>query len=162
MNCKKCPLNIDSPNFKPVMLKKVPLQLRSLFICNDGCSIESGNKSLFECSDLCGRDLWVLAFIGCNDRFAVEKAATTLNKLVAGGHSELLCNLFENASYEVRRDLWLRMTCNYPDRLYMFDTLFERESLAPLEPGQFPDEFHIYQHQMLFGRAASMTGIDDL
>lgn len=162
MNCQKCPLNIDSASFRSTILKKLPLHARALFICNNGSNFESNRQTLPESRKICARDLWVLSFISSKDRFAVQKAPNTLDTLVSGGHSELLCSLFESAGYETRRELWLRMTRMYPERLYMFDALFERECLAPLETGQIPDNFHIYQQQMLFGSSASQPGADDL
>lgn len=162
MKCRQCALNTDSASFQPLMLKKVPVTVRRIFLCSSSGSIENSHRTLPECRSICPRDLWVLAFISANDRFAVERAADTLDTLVAGGHAELLCSLFECAGYETRRELWQRMTKFYPERLYMFDALFERECLAPLVNGTIPDNFHVYQHQMMFGTVASQPGADDL
>ncbi len=155
MECQRCSLNIDSACFRPALFKKLPLHVRDIFICNGPRNTASPKQQQLLARNVCVRDLWVLTFIGENNRYACEKASETLDNLVAGGHAELLCNLFENAQYETRRDLWLRMTSLYPERLYLFDSLFEKECLAPVESGQIPDDLHIYQHQMLF--AANST-----
>ncbi len=162
MECRKCALNIDSNSFRGQMFKIVPLEARQIFICNNGVCLDSSRRTLNESRSLCPRDLWVLTFICSKDRFAIEQAADTLDRLVAGGHSELLCSLFESAGYETRRTLWLRMTRCYPERLYMFDSLFERECLAPLTNGDLPANLNVYQHQMLFGSSASQPGYDEL
>ncbi len=162
MDCSNCPLNIDSAAFRGQMFKNVPLHARQIFICNNAFCLDSDRRTLVQSRNICPRDLWVLAFIGSKDRFALAQAAATLDQLVAAGHSELLCSLFERAGYKTRRELWLRMTRYYPERLYMFDSLFERECLAPLENGQIPANLHVYQHQMLFGSNASQPGCDDL
>ncbi len=145
------------------MFSSVPLPARDIFICNQNDAagalpgIWHAERRL-----LCSRDLWVLSFVGQNEAFAVEQASATLDRLVSGGHSELLCHLFENAAYEVRRDLWLRMTSLYPDRLYLFDALFERGSLAPLEKDRAPEKMYYYQQQMLFGIEGSSHELEDL
>ncbi|MDD3146420.1 MAG: hypothetical protein PHD82_03880 [Candidatus Riflebacteria bacterium] len=162
MDCQKCALNIDSGSFRGQLFRAVPLEMRQIFICNNGICLDSSRRTLNDMRSLCPRDLWVLTFIGSKERFATEQAANTLDNLVAGGHAELLCSLFESAGYETRRTLWLRMTRCYPERLYMFDSLFERECLAPLVNGGLPVDLHIYQQQMLFGSCASQPGCDDL
>ncbi len=148
MNCKNCPLNIDSKCFKSTMLAKVPLHFRNIFICNDDCANSPHNTSL------CGRDLWVLTFIGQQEKFAMNNAVTTMVSLVKNGFSELLCNLFENAPYEKRREMWLKMTTEYSDRLYMFDSLFEKECLAPIKKGEKPENLFNYQNSLLFPQLA--------
>lgn len=160
MNCDKCPLNIDSTSYQKQLFVKMPAHARKLFSCNNGICLK--NRTLEQSRDICSRDLWVLTFIGHKDEFALENASATLDNLVAGGHSELLCTLFENADYETRRGLWLRMTLHYPERLYMFDCLFERECLPPLESSQSTEDLHIYQHYMLFGPYSIQGSHDDL
>ncbi len=145
------------------MFSSVPLPAREIFICNQNDAITTSHAvSHSERRTLCSRDLWVLSFIGQNEAFAVEQAPATLDRLVAGGHSELLCHLFENAGYEIRRDLWLRMTGLYPGRLYLFDALFERGSLAPLEKDRAPEKVFYYQQQMLFGIEGLNHELEDL
>ena len=162
-HCHKCRLNIASMAFDSRMFSVVPLPAREIFICNQhDVAVTFPEASHSEQRRLCSRDLWVLSFIGQNETFAVEQASATLDRLVAGGHSELLCHLFENAGYEVRRDLWLRMTGLYPNRLYLFDALFERGSLAPLEKGQAPEKMFYYQQQMLFGIEGLNHELEDL
>ena len=148
MKCANCPLNIDSKCFKAEMMAKIPLHFRNIFLCNNDCakSIEKGG--------LCGRDLWVLSFIAQKDSFALANAVNTMENLVQKGLSELLCYLFENAPYEKRKEMWLRMTREHIDQLYMFDALFERECLAPLCDGNNDEEMHKYQNCVLFPQMA--------
>ena len=84
----------------------------------------------------------------------MNNAVTTMVSLVKNGFSELLCNLFENAPYEKRREMWLKMTTEYSDRLYMFDSLFEKECLAPIEKGENPENLFNYQNSLLFPQLA--------
>ena len=90
MNCKNCPLNIDSNCFKAEMASKIPLHFRNIFICNNDCARSCSNNSL------CSRDLWVLSFLGQKEKFAMANAVATMENLVKKGFSELLCYLFEN------------------------------------------------------------------
>jgi len=158
MNCSQCPLNIDSGKFSPRMYEKLPLHARALFVCRKG---RTGSDNLFSVRQLCSRDLWVLAFIGSNDSFAIEKAGETLDHLVAGGHSELLCHVFENAGYETRRKLWSRMVKNYPERLYMFDSLFEKECLPPVDSVELAENQHVYRHYLLYGSGPANAFVKD-
>ena len=144
MNCKTCPLNIDSKCFKAEMAAKIPLHFRNLFLCNNDCARNSQGNSL------CGKDLWVLSFIAQKDKFAVANAVDTMENLVKKGLSELLCFLFENAPYKSRREMWLKMTKEHINQLYMFDALFEKECLAPLCNGNNVEEIHKYQNSVLF------------
>ncbi len=161
--CHKCRLNIASTAFDSRIFTVVPLPARDIFICRqNGAGRALPGAAHAEVRLLCSRDLWVLSFIGQNEAFAVEQASATLDRLVAGGHSELLCHLFENAGYEVRRDLWLRMTSLYPGRLYLFDAIFERGSLAPLEKDRAPEKMYYYQQQMLFGIEGLNHELEDL
>ena len=148
MNCKNCPLNIDSKCFNAEMAAKIPLHFRSVFICN--------NDTVLNCSReyLCARDLWVLSFIGQKDKFAIANAVNTMENLVKKGLSELLCYLFENAPYEARRVMWLKMTKEHANQLYMFDALFEKDCLAPLCDGNNEEEMHKYQNCVLFPQMA--------
>lgn len=148
MNCKTCPLNLDSKCFKVEMMSKIPLHFRNIFLCNNDCASDCSNKNL------CGRDLWVLSFISQKEKFAMANAVNTMEKLVEKGLSELLCYLFENAPYEKRREMWLRMTKEHINQLYMFDALFEKESLAPLCDGIYSEEMHKYQNCVLFPQMA--------
>ncbi len=148
MNCKTCPLNVDSKCFNAEMAAKIPLHFRSIFICNNDCANSSFGNSL------CSRDLWVLSFIAQKDRFAMANAVNTMENLVQKGLSELLCYLFENAPYEKRREMWLKMTKEHVNQLYMFDALFERECLAPLCDGNKEEEMHKYQNSVLFPQLA--------
>ncbi|OGK10559.1 MAG: hypothetical protein A2W80_18800 [Candidatus Riflebacteria bacterium GWC2_50_8] len=161
MKCNRCPLNIASESFNPKMYEILPLHAKALFVCRH--AVKKGvSGDLFAVRQLCARDLWVLSFIGHRDQFAGESAAETLDSLVVGGHSELLCHLFENADYETRRDLWLRMTSNYPDRLYMFDAMFEKESLAPVAAGEMPEDLHVYRHHLLYAGTTANQLLKDL
>ncbi|EKD82832.1 MAG: hypothetical protein ACD_39C01063G0004 [uncultured bacterium] len=161
MNCSRCPLNITSESFRPKMYEALPLHAKALFVCRHTVSkVSSGD--IFAARQLCARDLWVLTFIGYKDSFAVEKAGATMDSLVAGGHSELLCHLFENACYETRRELWSRMTSNYPDRLYMFDSMFEKECLAPVTAGEVPENLHVYRHHLLYAGSQANMLLKDL
>jgi hypothetical protein len=160
MKCDDCPLNIAGRNFDQNMCEKLPAHARALFVCrHDG----SGNREndLFKIRQLCARDLWVLAFIGSSERFAVEQAAETLDSLVAGGHSELFCHLFENAGFAVRRQLWSRMVKYYPDRLYLFDSLFERECLPPAAANASASHQHVYRHYLLYGSGQANAFVKD-
>ncbi len=158
MQCQKCSLNIESASFKPSMARKLPVSLRDVFVCNTRQS-QAKNHSVRPA--LCVKDLWVLTFIGQNDEFARANVEQTVRTLVEGGHGELLCNLFENASYQIRKELWLMVTTDYPDRLYLFDRLFEKHSLAPFKDSIFSRNFHLYQYQMLFaGNAAHSMPAD--
>ncbi len=148
MNCKVCPLNIDSNCFKAEMVSKIPLHFRSVFLCNNDCANNCKGESL------CGKDLWVLSFIGQKDKFAMANAVNTMENLVKKGLSELLCFLFENAPYETRKKMWLRMTKEHTNQLYMFDALFEKECLAPLCNGNIEEEMHKYQNCVLFPQMA--------
>lgn len=149
MNCKTCPLNIDSKCFKSEMLAKIPLHFRNIFLCNNECS-ENPHKNT-----LCSRDLWVLTFISQQERFAMANAVTTMSALVENGFAELLCNLFENAPYEKRREMWKIMTKEYSHRLYLFDALFEKHSMAPLENNNNGDiELQPYQNCVMFPNLA--------
>lgn len=162
MECQRCPLNISSAFFKSALIKKLPLHVREIFICNGPEQRGSARQEKLARRNLCVRDLWVLTFIAENDRFACEKASETLDNLVTAGSSELLCSLFESASYQIRRDLWLRMVKLYPDRLYLFDSLFEKENLAPLDAGQIPHDLHVYQHQLLFSSGSGNLLPEDI
>jgi hypothetical protein len=104
----------------------------------------------------------VLTFIGTGDSFAIKNAESTLDSLVEKGESELLCNLFENSPYEVRRELWLKMTTHYKERLYLFDSLFEKNCLAPLNGEQSATGLHFYQNSMLFSNSGAPAMFDDL
>lgn len=127
------------------MLSKIPLHFRSIFLCNNDCAKSSHKNTL------CSKDLWVLTFIGQKDEFAMNNAASTMARLVEAGFSELLCNLFENAPYEKRRELWKIMTSEYPDRLYMFDALFEKQCLAPIENAESEEtSLQPYQNCVMF------------
>ena len=148
MNCNNCPLNIDSKCFKAEMAAKIPLHFRNIFLCNNDCARNCSGNSL------CSRDLWVLSFIGQKEKFAMANAVNTMENLVKKGLSELLCYLFENAPYETRRDMWLKMTKEHTDQLYLFDALFEKECLAPLCDGYNEEEMHKYQNSVLFPQLA--------
>lgn len=161
MTCDKCPLNIGSESFKPAMYEALPLHAKALFLCKNATR-KGSCGDIFAIRQLCPRDLWVLAFIGRKESFAVEKAVETLDNLVTSGHSELVCHLFENAGYETRRTLWAHMTSNYPDRLYMFDAMFERECLAPLSPGELPENIHVYRHHLLYACSQANVFLKDL
>ena len=161
MNCSTCPLNIDSESFAAKMYEKIPLHARALFVCKKGRSQYEG-EDLFSARRLCARDVWVLTFIGGNDSFAVASAGATLERLVAAGHSELLCHLFENAGYETRRDLWALMVRYHPQRLYMFDQLFERECQPPADTVEMSENLHIYRHSLLYGRGQANAFLKDI
>ena len=153
MNCKTCPLNIDSCCFKANMVSKIPLHFRNLFLCNNDCANTCSKNTL------CGRDLWVLSFIGQNEKFAISNALSTMESIVNKGFSELLCYLFENAPYETRKEMWLKMTKEHSNQLYMFDALFEKECLAPLSNGINEEEMHKYQNCVLFPKMVYSSNI---
>lgn len=152
MNCKNCPLNLDSKCFDSNMISKIPLHFRNIFLCNETCAKKS-NKSA-----LCSKDLWVLTFLGQKDKFSMKNAVETMVNLVENGFSELLCNLFENAPYETRRKMWIKMTSDYSNRLYMFDALFEKQCLAPIEEAE-PEESSLqpYHNCIMFPNLAYQT-----
>lgn len=150
MNCNTCPLNVDSKCFKSEMAAKIPLHFRNVFLCNNDCAHNCDSNG----NSLCSRDLWVLSFIAQKDKFAMANAVKTMENLVKKGLSELLCYLFENAPYEARREMWLKMTKEHTDQLYMFDALFEKECLAPLCDGYDEEEMHKYQNCVLFPQMA--------
>jgi len=143
------------------MYEALPLHAKAVFVCRN-VNRKSSCGDVSAARQLCARDLWVLAFIGCKEKFAVDKAVETLDSLVAGGHSELLCHLFENAGYETRRALWLRMTSNYPRRLYMFDSMFEKECLPTLNKAELPENIHIYRHYLLYTGGQENSLLKDL
>jgi hypothetical protein len=158
--CEKCCLRLNGESFTPDLLRKIPLHLRRIFVCDNETFIENHNSHLPLNKSICPADLWVLTFIGCNDRFAVKNAENTLDNLVKTGASELLCNLFENAPYEVRRNLWLRMIEKHSHRLYLFDTMFEKDCLPPFETDS--QNRHFYQYSILMRNSASPALFDDL
>ena len=126
MNCKNCPLNIDSKCFKAEMASRIPLHFRSIFICNNDCAQSCSNNSL------CGRDLWVLSFLGQKEKFAMSNAVSTMENLVKKGFSELLCYLFENAPYEKRKEMWLKMTKeHFSKEIQMVNMHRKRCSISP-------------------------------
>lgn len=149
MDCKICPLNIDSKSFSAKMISKIPIHFRNIFLCNNECS-KTPCKST-----LCSKDLWVLTFVGQKDKFAENHAVGTMENLVKKGFSELLCSLFENASHEVRRKMWKKMTSDYSNRLYMFDALFEKQCLAPIENADAENnEMQPYHNCVMFPHLA--------
>ena len=153
MSCKNCLLNTTSQFFMPSVLEQLPTSLRNAFFCSSPAVAQT--PDLFALRQLCARDLWVLTFIGSQDQFAADSVAATFDRLVAGGHSELLCHLFENANYEIRRTLWDRMVELYPHRLYLFDSLFEKDCLPPANNEEIPENQHVYRHYLLYGSAAA-------
>ncbi|MFZ5950888.1 MAG: hypothetical protein ACOYXC_09290 [Candidatus Rifleibacteriota bacterium] len=159
--CGKCALYQPGKNFAPDLLRHVPLHLRRIFIC-DEATREARNPEEVSQKSLCPLDLWVLTFIGKNEPFAIRHAGSTLDRLVATGCAELLCNMFENASYSIRRDLWLRMTEHHADRLYLFDALFERDCLPPVNNDMLAQKGHLYQFSLLQANSASAALFDDL
>jgi len=161
MTCSRCPLNIGSDHFSAQMYEKIPLHARALFVCKNN-RLRGVCADLFSVRQLCARDIWVLAFIGSRDGFAKASAGETLDRLVAGGHSEILCHLFENADYETRRELWTRMVKNYPERLYMFDSLFEKECLPPADAVDMAENQHVYRHYLLYGSGQANSFLKDL
>lgn len=160
--CKNCKLRLKGRRFNPELLQKVPLHLRKVFICDNEEFIRVASKESKPGTNICSMDLWVLTFVGIGDPYAVKNAEGTLKSLVASGASELLCNLFENSSYEVRRSLWLRMTEEYSDRLYLFNSLFEKECLAPLNSENTVSDLHLYQYSMLYNISSAPAMFDDL
>ncbi len=158
--CENCRLRLKGRFFTPDLFRRVPIHLRHVFICDQNGNDNPGGDEDRSRPSLCSADLWVLTFIGQNDAFAVKNATDTLKKLVQAGSAELLCNLFSSAGYEVRRELWLYMTQNHPDRLYLFDALFEKECLAPLDTNR--ENLHLYQYGMLFNNSAATAMFDDL
>lgn len=161
-SCAKCSLRLKGSYFAPDLFRNIPLHLRHIFICDDETFVEKTESDLFQQKHLCPRDLWVLTFIGANEPFAVRHAAQTLDQLVQAGASELLCNLFESAAYEVRRELWLRMTREYPERLYLFDAIYEKHCLPPVETEPDAQQRHLYQFSMLHANSASPALFEDL
>lgn len=158
LKCDRCVFNKKSPFYRPQLISAFPAAVKKLFECNS--ELESGDENVRQ--KLCAADLWVLAFIGVSDILAIKLAGETLDLLVALGNSELLCNLFENADYETRRKLWLRMVNKHSKRLYLFDAIFERDELAPIEPGITPDDLHHYQYLMLMGHNFSASVANSL
>ncbi|GAB4266729.1 MAG: hypothetical protein Kow0029_00660 [Candidatus Rifleibacteriota bacterium] len=160
-NCENCKLRLYGRHFDPELLRKIPLHLRRIFICD---SEKQQGQTLFNLhkSGICPMDLWVLTYIGINDAVACANAGQTLENLVKIGASELICHLFTNASYEVRRELWLIMTEKFPDRLYLFDVLFEKEGLAPFEEEENANKMQYYKYSLLFGNSTSTAMFDDL
>jgi hypothetical protein len=156
MSCKDCCLNIDSSTFNTDLLKKIPLHVRNIFVCSRSINENRYEEVPEKRFAICARDLWVLTFVGKNDDFACASALYTLDNLVAAGHAELLCHLFDNASYLLRRVLWKRMTEQYPHRLYLFDALFEKESLAPIEKDEVIQDLHVYRHQLFFSAGSAI------
>jgi hypothetical protein len=163
--CEKCPLRLKGKYFISDLFSRIPLPLRRMFICDDEEFIKKQSEpDLFadQKTVLCPADLWVLTFIGVKDKLAIKHAEFTLDKLVRSGASELLCQLFENAAYEIRRDLWIRMTELYPDRLYLFDAIFERDCLPCINTEKENLGLHLYQYSILNRGAFAAALSDDL
>lgn len=146
MNCSNCPLNPNNTGFDADCFKKIPLNFRDLYLCQKH-SKNLANQGL---ARLCPMDLWVLTFIGTSDTFSKKHVLTTFSRLVEGGHSELLCHLFQNAPPDTRKKLWLQMIKNYPKRLYLFNQIIEKNELPPLAKAIMPANLHQYSYMMLF------------
>lgn len=161
-NCKDCSLRLKGHRFAPTLLRKVPLHLRQVFICNneDFHTDKPGNEPSGK--RLCPADLWVLTFIATNDPFATRHVVITFDRLVTNGMAELLLSLFESASYEIRRNLWLRMTSKFPQRLHLFDSLFEKECLAPVSEAELQKSRHLYQFSFLHANSGAPALFDEL
>lgn len=160
--CEKCALRLRGRYFAPDLFREIPLHLRHIFICDNEKDGEEFETNVGQDKTLCPLDLWVLTFIGSNHPFAVKNAVQTLDHLVAAGSAELLCNLFENSAYEIRRDLWLRMTEQHADRLYLFDAVYEKHCLPPIESEESRQQRHLYQFSLLFANSASPALFEDL
>ena len=160
MNCNECPLNEVSEKFDKDLISKAPEDLRAFFtcsekICEERQSKHSNSYNKYLRTSICPKTVWTVIYIGCKDSFALNQVDTVFDELVEGGYSELLCSLFENASYEIRRKLWLKMTKDHMNKMYMFDALFEREGLKPFctHPEGEDDSIglHRYQYYILHG-----------
>ncbi len=144
MTCSYCPLNRKSISYNSDMFKKVPKELHNFFACDGMHSQGLGLQN-----QICPKTVWTIAYIGAKDKFALSQVDKVLEELVVGGHAELLCAMFENASYEVRSRMWKTMTSKFVDKLYLFDALFEKEELEPFSR-RLLKNLHKYKHFILY------------
>ena len=149
MNCESCPFNTKSSCYSKSLLKKVPDYLHNVFTCN-GQTI-SQKKNVY--NQICPAMLWVVVYIGSKEEYSLNHAEETLVALVERGQSELICTLFENSPYEIRRKMWQTMTTKYSNRMYVFNPLFEREELEPVTHNGLPQKaYPVYRQQLLYGK----------
>lgn len=96
---------------------------------------------------LCRHDAYVLTHLP-GSAFAQETAHFCLDTLVTIGRGDLLCELFQIASYDLRQELWDRMICLYNDRRYLLDPLFEKYDVpadTEIDPW-VKDWYPIFEH----------------
>ncbi|NLI76856.1 MAG: hypothetical protein GX442_10490 [Candidatus Riflebacteria bacterium] len=94
---------------------------------------------------LCRQDAYVLATIAEEDEFALETVHHTLDTLVEDRQGHYLGELFRCAPAEIRRDLWTRLTACHSGALHLMNEVFEQAELAPLEPGEWPEDIRPYR-----------------
>ena len=149
MNCEICPFNIRSLFYNKSLINKVPEYLRNIFTCNGQIISKKENTN----NQVCPAMLWVVVYIGAKEEYSLNHANETLEALVECGQAELICTLFENSPYEIRKKMWQTMTTKYSDRMYMFNPLFEREELEPVTNDGLPqNSYPIYRQQLLYGK----------
>lgn len=150
MNCNECPFNTKSAKYDKNMLAKAPNYLHNVFAC------EGQTNNTKKLTNVCPAMVWVVVYIGSKNEYAIQHAEETLSDLVEMGQAELVCALFENSPYEVRKKLWRIMAEKYSNRMYLFNPLFEREELCPIDDSKISQSLlPIYQHQLLYGRQAT-------
>jgi hypothetical protein len=144
MKCNACPLNKASISYDASLFGKVPTELHGFFECGGR---ELSDSQLVH--QICPLTVWTVAYIGANDSFAMSQVEDVLEELVVGGHAELLCAMFENASYKIRKKMWRIMTTRFTDKIYLFDSLFEKEELEPFTRKLFKN-IHKYKHYIMY------------
>ena len=106
MNCEICPFNIRSLFYNKSLINKVPEYLRNIFTCNGQIISKKENTN----NQVCPAMLWVVVYIGAKEEYSLNHANETLEALVECGQAELICTLFENSPYEIRKKMWQTMT----------------------------------------------------
>lgn len=158
MCCNKCILNKDSYDCRE-SFTTIQSKVFDILKCEKQyCKIFQKNNSQYSvCGDcpqkyrleVCNHDAWVLTFLSSGEEFSSETACYSLDTFVQTGNSELLCELFKAASYEIRKELWFRMVEHYQDRLYLLNQIFERDELAPINHDMLDLKRHEYQYSIL-------------
>lgn len=152
MRCSLCPLNKTSISYNASLFDKVPAELHNFFECGGR---EQSNGILPH--QICPRTVWTVAYIGTKDQFALSQVEDVLQELVVGGHAELLCSMFENAPYRERKKMWHIMTTKFTEKIYLFDSLFEKEELEPFTRKLFRN-IHRYKHYIMYDNQGIFFG----
>jgi len=158
MCCNKCMLNSDLKNGCK-SLSTIQNKIFKILKCEKQyCKMfqkpDSHYSVCYDCPqkyrlEVCHHDAWVLTFLSSGDKFSCETACYSLDTFVQTGNSELLCELFKAANYDIRKELWFRMVEHYQDRLYLLDQIFERDELAPVNNDMLNFKRNEYQYSIL-------------